>query len=82
MALNIDKQRQKLDSIIAKLDALSPLKILSRGYSVTRTIPGLKIVKDYRDVTPGSRVLVNLHEGSLVCSIEKADSGEEVLEGK
>ena len=52
------------------------------GYSVTRTIPGLKIVKDYRDVTPGSRVLVNLHEGSLVCSIEKADSGEEVLEGK
>ncbi len=79
MKLSIDKERQKLGSVVTKLDALSPLKILSRGYSVTRTVPGSKVVKDYRHVSPGSRVSINLHKGSLICLVERAVPGEEVL---
>lgn len=78
MKLNIDKERQEFGSVVTKLDALSPLKILSRGYSVTRTVPGLRVVKDYRHVSPGGRVFINLHKGSLVCLVEKAVPGEEV----
>ena len=62
MKLNIDKERQEFGSVVTKLDALSPLKILSRGYSVTRTVPGLRVVKDYRHVSPGGRVFINLHK--------------------
>lgn len=78
--MNVSSERhQRLNSELAKLDALSPLKILSRGYSVTRTFPGLSVVRDSSEVTPGSRVVVTLHKGSIVCRVEERHDCEEGL---
>ncbi len=79
MSLNLEEERREFSSLAMKLDALSPLNILSRGYSVARTVPDLKIIRNYRDVKPGAEVLVNLEKGSLVCRVEKTVPDEEVL---
>ncbi|MDD5434395.1 MAG: exodeoxyribonuclease VII large subunit [Nitrospira sp.] len=54
----------------ARLDSLSPLAILSRGYSITSKLPSRTIVKSYRDVQSGEKVSVRLHEGNLICVVE------------
>lgn len=65
----LEGKRQDLGSLSLKLDTLSPLSILSRGYSVTRTIPDLKIVRSKEDVQIGDQVWIRLHEGRLICKV-------------
>ena len=73
----VSEGHRTLNSELAKLDALSPLKILSRGYSVTRTLPGLCVVRDSNEVMPESMVVVTLHKGSIVCRVEERHDSEE-----
>ena len=54
-----------------KLDALSPLKVLSRGYAIVRTEPGALVVKSSSQVKTGDRLDVRLGRGSLGCVVER-----------
>jgi len=58
-----------LGAAAGRLDSLSPLAVLGRGYSLTRTPTG-RIVRSWREVTAGDAVRVLLHEGSLDCRID------------
>lgn len=49
---------------MAKLDALSPLAVLTRGYSITQTGDG-RIVRDAEAVKPGERLSIRLERGKL-----------------
>ncbi|PYM08023.1 MAG: exodeoxyribonuclease VII large subunit [Candidatus Rokuibacteriota bacterium] len=53
-----------------KLDGLSPLAVLGRGYSLTRTASG-EIVRSADQVAPRDPVSVLLHEGTLECTVEE-----------
>ena len=53
------------------LDALSPLGVLGRGYSICRRLPGLEIVKDAATVTAGAEVEILLHRGRLWCTVKE-----------
>ncbi len=55
--------------ISGKLDALSPLKILSRGYSITRKKDDGGIVKLISDVEKGDRVEINVSNGLISCIV-------------
>ncbi len=66
---SVGAKRQKFFALAASLDAMSPLKVLGRGYAVARN--GQGILKSYRDAFPGSRIEVALGEGSLECTVEK-----------
>jgi len=61
----------ELRALAGKLESLSPLAILGRGYSITRLLPDLRVVKDAASVRPGEAVSILLHRGSLACRVEE-----------
>lgn len=54
---------------IAKLDALSPLKVLERGYSVVFSENG-KVVRKCEDVKSGEEISVRLSDGEIGCLVK------------
>ena len=57
-------KKQKFISLTAKLDAMSPLKVLSRGYSVTHRADG-SVLRASGEVAPGDEITVRLLHGSI-----------------
>ncbi len=55
----------------AKLNTLSPINVLNRGYSITRKYPQMNIVKDSKMIKKGARLEVILKKGKLLCQVEK-----------
>ncbi|MBN9521284.1 exodeoxyribonuclease VII large subunit [bacterium] len=55
---------EKLAAVAAQLDGLSPLNVLSRGYSLTRTTVG-RVVTDPADVGPGDILLTRVAGGEI-----------------
>ena len=62
-------KRQTFGALAASLDALSPLKVLGRGYAVAKTADG-KIIKSGADVGVGDKIDVDLGSGSLGCTVD------------
>jgi exodeoxyribonuclease VII large subunit len=70
----------KIRELTAKLEALSPIAILNRGYSITRTIPDASVLKDSRMVSLGQNLEIMLAKGRLICQIKgKTNHGEKEL---
>jgi exodeoxyribonuclease VII large subunit len=72
--------RARVGAAAGKLDALSPLAVLGRGYSVTRLAETGRIVKSADDVRGGQDIVTWLGRGSLVSKVlrtapESADGG-------
>lgn len=57
-----------------RLHGLNPTAILARGYSITRTLPDGRIVRNSAQAPPGRRVHVTLASGALVCQVEGSSS--------
>jgi len=66
----------QLQAAAGKLDALSPLAILGRGYSICLRLPGHEILKESSGVLAGDEVEVRLHRGRLRCGIREVTSEE------
>lgn len=64
------RKRQRFGALAASLDAMSPLKVLGRGYAVARNEEG-RILRSWRDVSPGDRVNVTLGEGGFTAAVDK-----------
>jgi len=69
--LLISKKRSILRELEAKLYTLSPEAILSRGYSITRTIPDAAVIKDPQEVSIGQDLEIMVFGGSFVCSVKR-----------
>ncbi|MBI5631564.1 MAG: exodeoxyribonuclease VII large subunit [Elusimicrobia bacterium] len=52
-----------------KLDAFSPLKVLSRGYAIAEKLPGGEILRASSQAAPGDRLRLRLHEGHVFCEV-------------
>jgi exodeoxyribonuclease VII large subunit len=70
---SVEIRKQKAAGILGRLGSLSPLSVLERGYSITRKLPSLKILRDSALVKVGDKVEVKLHRGTLLCDVEKAE---------
>lgn len=66
-------KKHQLRTVASTLDTLSPLAILSRGYSIIETDPGGTIVKDAQAVQVGDRIRARLAEGKLSCLVEQTE---------
>ena len=64
--------RQRLASLAASLDAMSPLKVLGRGFALVTDGDG-RLVRRPADAPPGRRVTVTLAEGQLKCLVEQTE---------
>ena len=71
---SFEKQQNRLSLLISRLDALSPLKILARGYSVSRRLPKKTLVKSVRDILPGDRMETILPDGRVISFVEEIDT--------
>ncbi len=68
----VDVRRRRLGEAAARLDALSPLAVLSRGYALATTPEG-RILLSATDVSPGDAVLVRLSKGRLRTTVTGRD---------
>ena len=57
--------------IYARLQALDPRAILSRGYSITRKVSDATVVRSFQDASTGEELEILLADGRLVCRVEK-----------
>lgn len=64
--------RRELRGLAGRLDALSPLAVLSRGYAIARAESG-RVIKEAAQVTVGDSVQVMLHKGQLHCRVESLE---------
>ena len=64
MRLSIRERKASLDTLIRETEALSPLAVLSRGYSVTTDADG-RIIRSRGDATPGQEIVTRLMDGEL-----------------
>ena len=67
--MQLHKKKQKFSTLAASLDAMSPLKVLGRGYAMAQNERG-QVLKSYRDVTAGETVTVTLGEGGFTCTVD------------
>lgn len=65
----LSENRQKYIRLVSALEALSPLRVLARGYSVV-TLPDGTVVRRSEQAAPGSLLRVRLSEGALNCRVE------------
>lgn len=73
---------EKLAAVAAQLDGLSPLNVLSRGYSLTRTTAG-RVVTDPAEVSPGDILLTRVAGGEIrSVAVEAASTMEELRRQK
>ena len=76
MGTLLDRKRAKLQELEGRLIALSPRAILARGYSITRTLPGARVVSAPGDVSIGEDVEILLAGGALIGTVkEKREDG-------
>ncbi len=71
----VSQRRERFVALAATLDAISPLKVLGRGYSMVRTQSGA-LLKKSGDVRVGEKVNVQLERGSLLCAVEQVTEEE------
>ena len=68
------QREQRFAALAAKLDALSPLKVLGRGYAVAKAADG-RILRAASDTEVGETIEVLLGQGSLNCTVNERKTG-------
>lgn len=66
-----DKASQDLQSLTGKLEALSPLQVMERGYSMCLEAQSGDLIQDSSTVKLGDQVNVMLRKGSLECEVRE-----------
>jgi exodeoxyribonuclease VII large subunit len=69
MARRLHAMDSRFRALAARLDGLSPLAVLARGYAVCWDADRTRILRDASQMAPGDRVIVTLEHGELGCSV-------------
>lgn len=64
-------QRHRLERIGAQLDALSPLRVLDRGFAVPLSVDG-RVLRRRAEFTPGLRYRLSVRDGDVPSRVEEA----------
>ncbi len=72
----LERCQRSLELRLGKLDALSPLKVLSRGYSIAERTRDRRILHRASDAKPGEELRLRLHHGRLICEVKHEETSE------
>jgi exodeoxyribonuclease VII large subunit len=71
-ARQLEAGGERLAHQAARLEALSPLAVLGRGYAIARRLPEGDIIRAASEAPPGQKVRVQLCRGELDCRVEES----------
>lgn len=72
----INLKKQRFISATAKLDAMSPLKVLTRGYAMVQSPDGT-VIRSVKQVMPGNEITVSVSDGNMKATLNEV--GEKAL---
>ena len=72
---NITGKKQQYIAALSKLDAMSPLKVLSRGYAMAQNQSG-EVVRSVKQVEAGERILIQLSDGKLSATVMNKEESQ------
>ncbi len=73
---SLRNNKDVLGSMCGKLDALSPLAVLSRGYALVKCETG-ELISSYKQAVIGQDIDVRLSDGNIICKVEGVKDGNE-----
>ena len=65
----LETAAHRFNRLTGKLEALSPLNVLSRGYSISFKLPEMKVVTDISQINAGDRIQTRLKQGSFISQV-------------
>jgi exodeoxyribonuclease VII large subunit len=68
--------QERVSALAARLESLSPLSVLARGYSVTLRTDNGQVVTDVRQLATGDLLTTRFRRGSVTSRIESLADGE------
>ncbi len=68
----VSDDARRYAQLTAKLDALSPLKVLGRGYAMVQKADGT-VLRSSEQVSDGEKIRVRLAEGSIGCTVDNRE---------
>lgn len=74
-SVSVNKNKQRYLMNTAKLDALSPLKVLTRGYSVAKLIDQT-VVSSVKQVQKDDRISVTVSDGVFYATVQEKEQGQ------
>ncbi len=75
LAHRLEEIRQGFGDNAARLEVLSPLKTLARGYTIASHACDGTTVTDAGSLAPGEQLLLRLHRGAARCLVESLETG-------
>jgi exodeoxyribonuclease VII large subunit len=69
----LEEARRRLEAEAARLEGLSPLNVLARGYSLTRREGDMAVVRGPDQVRPGERIVTQVQRGRIVSRVEEVE---------
>ena len=73
----MDRKKRRYIELTAKLDAMSPLKVLTRGYAMAQTADG-GLLRSVGQVSPGDAITVDLSDGRIHATVVSGKEKEDV----
>lgn len=66
-------KRHKFVALAASLDAMSPLKVMSRGYAIAADAKG-ELIRSINDVKPDDKMRLLVRDGVIKCAVEESEA--------
>jgi exodeoxyribonuclease VII large subunit len=61
---------QAMEAVAGRLDSLSPLAVLGRGYSLTQRVDDGRVIRDAGDLSPGESIRTRFAKGEAISRVE------------
>jgi exodeoxyribonuclease VII large subunit len=74
---HLREARGRAAVLSGRLDALSPLRVMGRGFAAVETLPERRVLRAAAEARPGDRMAIRFHDGTLSTRVESVELNEE-----